>query len=827
MRAVVTAGYFQLPTAWRSAGTGASADDSAVAGYADLAERLGTLGRACGAELSVVLAAAHIKVLSMLTEEPLIRTDVLWAARDQAVLDQAVLDQAVRTVQVLPDAAGTWRDLIGLVRQALASPDQVGGGDNPAREAGALFTTDPLACADWAAAPRYGLCVGPADGALMVRTLSVRDGCLRRLVSMYRRVLHAMADGPDDDAARACLPPDELHTVLARWGTGPAVPRGPGTVVSLFRAQAARTPDSTAVSAPGTRITYRDLDRRSDQLACHLAGLGARSESLVGVCLRRTADLPSAVLGVWKSGAAYLPLDPDLPGQRLGQMVSSAGCELIVTHGEHLPALAACTGIRFVALDSERETIAALPATAAGLAAAGPPPGPAQLAYVLYTSGSTGAPKGVMVHHGALANYLLWTVETYAARGTGGSAFFTSTTFDLGIPSLLTPLLTGQRVQLLPDPLDTADLGRLLAAGAPYSFLKMTPGHLNLLSLDLEPAQAHGLAGLVIAAGDAFPAELARRWAELAGPGGTPVATEYGPTEITVGNSGQLVTGHGQDGLIPLGAPIPNTSIYVLTSQCEPVPIGVPGEVYVGGAGVSRGYLRDPALTAQRFVPDPHGAAGTRLYRTGDRARWQPSGSLEFLGRTDHQVKVRGYRVELREVEQALRRLACVSEAVVVACEQPSRSARLAAFVLPAPGQAVEPSRLRAGLAAELPEYMIPAEIVTVGDIPLTANGKVDVRALQGVGNGVGAHHRPGPGSPKHSGEDCVTSPTANRSYQVVMNREDQYSLWDADRDPPDGWHPDGFTGSKQECLGHIAEVWTDMRPLSARNGSRVLTPRR
>ncbi len=703
----MTAGRFQLPTAWRSAGAGAPGDDPAVVPYGDLAGPLGALGRACDAGLSTVLAAAHFKVLSMLTEDELIRTEVLWP------------DQAVRTVQVLPDAAGTWQDLVRLFRQALASLDRTGGGDSPSydtplHEDQALFAAEAAAWPDQAAARGYGLRVEAAAGALLVHTLSVREECLRRLASIYRRVLEAMADGPDGDAARACLPPGERHAVLTRWGTGPSVPRGTGTVVDLFRAQAARTPDATAVSAPGACLSYRELDRRSDQLARHLAGLGARPEILAGVCLRRTADLPAAVLGVWKSGAAYLPLDPGLPGQRLGQLVASAGCDLIVTRAEHLPALAACAGARFVVLDAERAAIAALPAVPAPPA----PAGPAQLAYVLYTSGSTGAPKGVMVHHGALANYLLWTVDSYAGRGTGGSAFFTSTTFDLGIPTLLTPLLAGQRVHLLPDPLDPADLGALLAAGAPYSFLKMTPGHLNLLSLDLEPGQARGLAGLVIAAGDAFPAELARRWAGLAGPGGTPAATEYGPTEITVGNSGQLVTDHSQDGLIPLGTPIPNTSMYVLTSRLEPVPIGVAGEVCVGGAGVSRGYLRDPALTAQRFVPDPHGAAGTRLYRTGDRARWQPSGSLESLGRTDHQVKIRGYRVELREVEEALRRQPGVGEAVVVARAEPSRPARLAAFVLAAPGQAVEPARLRAGLAAELPEYLIPSEIAAVAGFP-------------------------------------------------------------------------------------------------------------
>jgi acyl-coenzyme A synthetase/AMP-(fatty) acid ligase len=211
------------------------------------------------------------------------------------------------------------------------------------------------------------------------------------------------------------------------------------------------------------------------------------------------------------------------------------------------------------------------------------------------------------------------------------------------------------------------------------------------------------------------------------------VATEYGPTEITVGNSGQLIGDTQTDGLIPLGAPIPNTTMYVLTDALEPVPVGVPGEVYVGGAGVARGYLGDPALTADRFVPDPHGTPGSRLYRTGDRARWQPDGALEFLGRTDHQVKIRGYRVEPAEIRATLRRRPDVGDAVVITHERPPRPTRLVAFVIPEPGAALDPAGLRAGLAEDLPDHMVPAEIVPIAEIPLTANGKVDTRALRSL----------------------------------------------------------------------------------------------
>ncbi|WP_406261264.1 amino acid adenylation domain-containing protein [Streptomyces chartreusis] len=572
----------------------------------------------------------------------------------------------------------------------------------------------------------YGLRVH-ADERRLTLTAALAPPYLARLASMYREVLRAMAAGPDGDALAARLDPDERRAVLGDWSTGPRLDRGAGTVVERIEAQAATTPDATAVKVAGTGTTYRELDERANRVARRLAGLGARPDALVGVCLRRTADLLPALLGVWKSGAGYLPLDPALPAERLRHMIDAAGCELVLTESAHLPALEPLTGGDIVLLDRERESIEALPATPLGRTT-----DPRSLAYVIYTSGSTGNPKGVMVEHAGLANYLLWTAETYAARGTGGSPVFSSISFDLGMPSLFAPLLTGQPVHLLPDPLDTADLGDELAAGAPYSFIKMTPGHLDLLSYDLTPDEIHSLAGLVIAAGDAFTSELARRWLEFAGPGGTPVATEYGPTEITVGNSGETLTEPPATELIPLGAPIPNTTMYVLTDRLEPVPVGVPGEVYIGGTGVARGYLDRPGLTAERFLPDPYGAPGSCLYRTGDRARWRADGSLEFLGRVDHQVKIRGFRVELGEIQARLREHPDVAEAVVIAVG-PVRSRSLAAYVIPAEGTPMDAKGLRDHLAAVLPAYMLPAHFVAIDQVPLTTNGKVDTRVLQGL----------------------------------------------------------------------------------------------
>ena len=679
----MTANQFRLPTAWMST-----------------VESLTSAAVRHGGMAPTVLAAAHLKVLSMLTEERTFHTDVR-------------LDGTTRSARVAPAALRAWRDLTALVERAEPVPEEDGEPDR------VLFTTDAIT------ANEYGLSVFVRDNALVLCTHSIHRDYVARLADMYRRVLAAIAEGVDGAVGRAYLPKADRHAVLSRWAAGPRLDRAPNTVVDLVEAQAVRTPDAPAVLSCGKLLTLAELDARANQIAHRLLALGVRTETPVGVCLRRTADLLPTILGILKAGGTYLPLDPELPAQRLKHMVAAADCELVVTETEHLPAL---DGGTFVLLDGERESIAALPSSPTGIRIR-----PEQLAYIIYTSGSTGAPKGVLVQHGGLVNYLLWTVDAYAARGTGGSPFFTSISFDLGMPSLLTPLLVGQPVTLLPDPLDTADLGALLADDAPYGFIKLTPGHLNLLSLDLAAEQASELAGVIIAAGDAFPTSLARRWAKLAGPGGTAVATEYGPTEITIGNSGQVIANTHSDGLVPLGAPIPNTTMYVLTEALEPVPIGVPGEVYVGGAGVARGYLGDPALTADRFVPDPYGPPGARLYRTGDRARWQPDGALEFLGRTDHQVKIRGYRVEPAEVRATLRRRPDVGDAVVISHEQPPRPTRLVAFVIPASGTVLDPVRLRADLAVDLPDHMVPADIVPVDEIPLTANGKVDTRALRSL----------------------------------------------------------------------------------------------
>ena len=804
---------FALPATWRSPDPDAAAAREERADFADLAGPLGRLAEELAVDPVAVTTAVHLKVLSMLTEERVIGLEIV----------RPCAAEAVRVLWASLDAAPTWRDVVGEADRAqlAASAPTPDPGQQPlgsVRPWGrVVLVARPLDAALRPEPPHdvpdsdHDLRVSVSGGAIVLSTpdgSSLSADALPRLAAMYRRVLEAVSADPGGDARVACLPAAERHAVLSEWAGGAAADRGADTVVELFVAQAAKTPDALAVRTPEGGLSFRELDAWSNQIADLLRERGVGSHAPVGVCLRRSPELLPVLLGVWKAGAPYLPLDADLPALRIGRMLAAAACVLVVTATEHLPALAGFDPEGLILLDAQRETVARRPATPVSV-----PLGPTHPAYIMFTSGSTGTPKGVLVHHGGLVNYLLWALDEYIADATGGSPFLTSIAFDLGVPSLFAPLLAGQTVDLLPDPLDPADLGVLLAAGSPYSFVKITPGHLNLLSLDLLPDQARRLAGVVIAAGDAFPGTLAQRWIELAGPGGTAVATEYGPTEITVGNSGRRIQSPDTAQLVPLGTPLPNTTMFVLTDHLEPVPVGVSGEVYIGGAGVSCGYVGQAGLTASRFVPDPWGPAGTRLYRTGDRGRWLASGEVEFLGRTDHQVKIRGHRVEVDEIAEVLRRRPDVREAVVVAVGS-GNTARLAAFVVPAAGHALAETDLRTALAGELPAYMIPAEIVLTGEIPLTANGKVDTRRLRDG-------QRPDAGAPGQAREP-VSGPVAEPEYRVVVNHEEQYSIWEADRVAPDGWRAEGFRGARGACLAHIDAIWTDLRPRSARAAQPV-----
>ncbi|GAB7045391.1 hypothetical protein JCM9534A_05170 [Catenuloplanes indicus JCM 9534] len=555
---------------------------------------------------------------------------------------------------------------------------------------------------------------GTMTGHLEYATGLFDAATAHRMAGHYVRLLETVTAAPSTPLRDVdLLTPRERHRIVAEWNDTAGRLPDRALPETIFE-RVAEVPDATAIRSDRADWTFGELGAYADRVAAALRAAGIGTESVVGVLLERSPELVGALLGVWRAGGAYVPLDPESPADRTGYVLGDADARVVVTDR----ALAA----RLPDGHPPLLLIDELPA--AGLAH---PPAPVDqdtLAYVIYTSGSTGRPKGVQVTHRGLANYQHWTAGAYATA-PGGAPLFSPITFDLGVPDLYTPLMLGRPVHLLPDGLPAADLADELARRGPFSFVKLTPGHLDLLT-ELPDAQIAGLAGLVVAAGDAFTWRLAERWRAAAGEHGTRLAAEYGPTEITVGNSGYPVTGTERGELVPLGTPIVNTTMYVLDRWLNPVPPGVIGEIYIGGAGLARGYARRPDLTARAFLPDPFGPPGARLYRTGDLGRLRPDGVTEFAGRVDHQVKIRGHRIELGEIETVLAGHPAVQEAVAAV-----HAGELVGYVVPAEGHAVpHATELAVFCRATLPDYMVPAAFVTLAAIPLTGNGKVDRRLL-------------------------------------------------------------------------------------------------
>ena len=494
----------------------------------------------------------------------------------------------------------------------------------------------------------------------------------------------------------------------------------------LFEEQVARAPDAVAVVGPDGTVSYRELDARANQLAHRLRQLGVGPEVMVGVCLRHCVDLFVGLLAILKAGGAYVPLDPEHPADRLSYVVHDAGALLVLTRQADRDPVADC-GVRLLCLDSDWASECAHQSTRA--------PEPTahsdNLVYSIYTSGSTGRPKGVLITHRSLNNYLVWAVRGYGLDGASGAPMLGSVAFDLSIPNFFLPFIGGRDVTLLPEDRGLEALAELLRRPGDFSLLKITPSHLDMLRSQLDGAD--GLVSSVrtfVVGADEVKPETVAAWRRIAPD--ARLINEYGPTETVVGCSVYEIPDDGTArSTVSIGRPIANTQMYVLDERLRPVPPGVIGELYIGGDGVARGYRNRPALSAAKFLPDPYsGTPGARFYRTGDRARFRPDGNLEFLGRIDHQVKIRGYRVELGEVETALLTHPAVTEAVVAAREDEPGRRRLVGYVVPSAADRPEPVQVRDFLRRMLPEYLVPAVIVVLDRLPLSAGGKVDRRLL-------------------------------------------------------------------------------------------------
>ncbi|MFL6129470.1 MAG: amino acid adenylation domain-containing protein [Mycobacteriales bacterium] len=557
-------------------------------------------------------------------------------------------------------------------------------------------------------AERFGADGAPAglDLALRYRTDLFDDATAVALGDRLARLLAAAVAEPDRPVgALDVLDPAERRRVLVEWnGTGRDA--AAGTVCDLLTGQARRTPDAVALVHGRSGLTYRQLHARADRLAGVLAAHGAGPERFVGIVLPRSVDLVVAILAVLRAGAAYLPLDPGHPPDRLAALLADAGPVLVLTTSTldgRLPA-----GVRRLPLD--RLPTPTAPPT---------PPAPGHPAYLIYTSGSTGRPKGVVVEHRAVASYLRRCAAAYpSARGT--ALLHSPVSFDHTVTGLFTPLVVGGRVHLAA----LADDGAARPAGV--TFLKATPSHLPLLATlpdDFCPSEELLLGGEALV-GESLAAWRRRRPA-------VPVRNVYGPTEATVNcTEYEIPPGPVPPGPVPIGRPFANSRAYALDGRLAPVPVGVPGELYLGGSQLARGYLNQPGGTAGRFVADPYGRPGARMYRTGDVVAWRRDGQLAFLGRVDDQVKLRGFRIEPAEVEAALAGHPDVAQAVVLLREDRPGDQRLVGYAVPAAGRRIEADRLRAHVARTLPDHLVPAAVVPLPALPMTRNGKLDRRAL-------------------------------------------------------------------------------------------------
>ncbi|MEU9865985.1 non-ribosomal peptide synthase/polyketide synthase, partial [Streptomyces sp. NPDC047971] len=499
-----------------------------------------------------------------------------------------------------------------------------------------------------------------------------------------------------------------LRQVLGAWNdTAAEVPDA--TAVALFEAHAARTPEAVALVADGAEVTYAQLDARSNRMARHLASLGVGPESVVALCLERGADLVTAVLAVLKAGGAYLPVDLDYPAQRIAYMLGDAAPVAVIASTATAAAVPE-TDARLVVLDeTDLDALADSPPAT--------PTRPEHPAYVIYTSGSTGRPKGVVLTHAGFTNTIAGLARFEAGPGSR-VAQFASVSFDIFCLEWSLALTRGATLVVVPAHRRLgADLAAFLAEQA-------------VTHATLPPAVLAGLEDGAIGAdvvlevgGEASSPELIERWAH-----GRTMYNTYGPTETTV----DATVWRCEPGVtdVPIGTPIGNTRTYVLDGSLSPVPVGVAGELYVAGAGLARGYLGRPALTGERFVADPFSRTGQRLYRTGDLARWSPDGQLEYLGRVDDQVKVRGFRIELGEVQSVVAAHPAVDLAAVVVREDTPGDKRLVAYAVPAEGHRAAATDILGFAADRLPSHMVPSAVVVLDALPLTANGKLDRKAL-------------------------------------------------------------------------------------------------
>jgi len=548
---------------------------------------------------------------------------------------------------------------------------------------------------------------------------------------VLRSLVEALAAAPDTAVARLSVLPAEERCRLIGFNSAHANFSQDKLAHELFEEQAERTPSMTAMIYRDQPLSYAQLNARANQVAGYLRAANLGSDDLVGIFMSRGPEMVIALLGILKAGAAYLPLDSGWPRERLAFILEDAAPRMLLTSSRLREQIPLFDG-EIVSLDQPPTRL--LEMEQGNLGRCGLLP--TNLAYLIYTSGSTGTPKGTLIEHRQLLNYLLWAVRTYDPSPGQLGVVSSPLAFDATITSLYCPLLTGGTVFLVEDGREIEDLESLLQQPRDLSVIKISPAHLQLLGerlRDLTPTPPCNV-GVFVIGGEALSPATVRLWRSLWPQ--VRLVNEYGPTETVVGCCVcDIPRDWAQGSTVPIGMPIANVSLYVLDRHLQLAPIGVTGEIYIGGPSVARGYLNRPDLTRDRFIPDPFGTqAGGRLYKTGDLGRWQSNGVLEYLGRNDDQVKIRGFRIELGEIEARLGQHPQVREVAVLARNDEPGEKQLVAYMTlqSAAGAAVNANTMREYLSASLPAYMIPAAFVVLEDFPLTPNGKVDRRALPG-----------------------------------------------------------------------------------------------
>jgi amino acid adenylation domain-containing protein len=568
-----------------------------------------------------------------------------------------------------------------------------------------------------------------------------RETTIERMMQHFEVLLESIADNPDQPLSRLPLLSGlEQRTLLHDWNDTATELPATQTIHGLFELQAARTPENLAASSAGEHLNYRELNERANRLAHFLRRVGVRRGALVGVCLARSVEMLVAVLGVLKAGAAYVPLDPGYPAERLRLMVEDSGMRVLVAQGEEEWAQAVGSLERVVDVVREREQIGKEDSREPEVEVTGE-----DAAYVIYTSGSTGKPKGVVGLHAGAVNRFNWMWKAYPFEDSEICCQKTSLSFLDSLWEMFGPVLQGVPTVIIPDEV-VKDPVRLVAtlAESQVTRIVLVPSLLRVL-LEAFTNLGSRLPRLKywVSSGEALPLDLQRRFHEVI-PAGR-LLNLYGSSEVSAD-----VTYHETSALGPaaegglIGRPIANTQIYILNRDMKPVPLGVPGDLYVGGLNLARGYLHKSDLTAEKFVPDPYsGEVGARLYHTGDIACYLPDGNIEYLGRIDHQVKVRGFRVELGDVEAALREHGAIRQALVEAREDEPGNRRLVAYYVCSNGQAPQDGELRGFLQLKLQEFMIPSAFIQLEELPLTPNGKVNRLALPVPGKSYPNKNKP------------------------------------------------------------------------------------